>query len=68
MFDIIVEENYRDKGYGIKLLNEILTFAKINLVQKAYLQVVANNYPAIKLYEKVGFKEIYKYWYRVKEI
>ncbi len=68
LFDIIVEENYRGKGYGIKLLNEILTFAKINLAQKAYLQVVANNYPAIKLYEKVGFKEIYKYWYRVKEI
>jgi N-acetylglutamate synthase len=68
LFDIIVDEKLRGKGYGAKLLHEMLSFAKRNLAQKAYLQVVSNNTPARKLYEKIGFKEIYKYWYRVKKI
>ncbi len=68
LFDVIVDKKYRGKGYGTKLLQGILSFAKNNLAQKAYLQVVANNYPAKKLYNKIGFKETYKYWYRVKNI
>ncbi|WP_267934093.1 MULTISPECIES: GNAT family N-acetyltransferase [Paenibacillus] len=27
--------------------------------------VVLGNAPAIKLYDKIGYEEIYQYWYRV---
>ena len=30
------------------------------------LQVMLNNAAALRLYERVGFREIYPYWYRVK--
>lgn len=66
LFDIIVDEKFRRKGYGTRLLQEILSFARSNSAQKAYLQVVGNNYPAKILYNKLGFKEVYQYWYRVK--
>jgi len=35
-------------------------------IKKAYLAVVNDNTIAKKIYDKLGFKEIYKYWYRKK--
>ncbi len=64
LFDIIVAEEYRGKGYGTSLINSMLGFAKENAAKTAYLQVVINNKPANKLYSKIGFKELYKYWYQ----
>ncbi len=66
IFDVIVDENHRNKGLGEKLIKATLRKAKDNGGEKAYLQVVDNNISAINLYKKVGFKEIYKYWYRIK--
>ena len=33
--------------------------------RKAYLQVVEGNTPARTMYEQLGFKKLYTYWFRV---
>jgi GNAT superfamily N-acetyltransferase/tetrahydromethanopterin S-methyltransferase subunit G len=66
LFDIIVREEFRGKGYGKEIVEAILLKAKETGVNKAYLAVVNDNIIAKTLYGKIGFKEIYKYWYRKK--
>lgn len=66
LFDIVTNEKYRNKGYGIQLINALLNWGKENGAKQAYLQVVLNNRPALNLYSKLGFKEAYRYWYRIK--
>lgn len=66
IFDIVVDEAYRGKGYGKDLMNGIVGAASEKNVKTAYLQVSGGNVPAENLYEKLGFKELYTYWYRKK--
>lgn len=64
IFDIVVHKDYRGNGYGKDILNGILGAALQLNIKKAYLQVTAGNTPAERLYDKLGFTELYKYWYR----
>ncbi|MED4036209.1 GNAT family N-acetyltransferase [Niallia taxi] len=66
LFDIVTSEKQRNRGYGFKLIQSILQWGKENGARLAYLQVMLNNPPALKLYSKLGFKEVYQYWYRIK--
>jgi ribosomal protein S18 acetylase RimI-like enzyme len=65
IFDIAVSEKHRNNGYGTQLLLNILKVAKEHGSNNAYLQVMLNNIPALHLYNKIGFREEYKYFYRV---
>ncbi|MGF7059502.1 GNAT family N-acetyltransferase [Brassicibacter mesophilus] len=67
LFDIVVDKEYRGRGYGEQMMRGLIKIGKNNGAKIAYLQVMLNNSPALKLYSKIGFKEIYQYWYRVKE-
>jgi ribosomal protein S18 acetylase RimI-like enzyme len=66
LFDIVIDPQYRNQGFGKLLVGNILKWGKSKGAERAYLQVLADNAPAIRLYEKVGFKEEYSYWYRIK--
>lgn len=66
LFDIVTHPEYRRKGYGKKLIDTILHWGKTNGAEFAYLQVMLENKGALRLYEKLGFKEEYQYWYRRK--
>ncbi|PKL92416.1 MAG: GNAT family N-acetyltransferase [Candidatus Goldiibacteriota bacterium HGW-Goldbacteria-1] len=66
IFDLAVTEKYRQKGYGRQLMLNLLEFGRKNGAQNAYLQVIETNKPALALYSSLGFKETYKYWYRIK--
>ncbi len=66
LFDIVTDKKHRGKGYGQQLIVAILNWGKHQGAKYAYLQVMSNNYPALHLYKKLGFEEIYRYWYRIK--
>lgn len=65
LFDLITDPEERRKGYGTQIVLAILDWAKHLGARNSYLQVVKQNFPARKLYKKIGFKELYQYWYRV---
>jgi diamine N-acetyltransferase len=56
--NIVIDENYRNNGYGEKLLDYIIEYAKNGKYNDILLNVYRFNENAIKLYEKKGFKII----------
>ena len=66
-FDIVVDEAYRGKGFGKRIMNGIISAAKAKNIGNGYLQVIESNVAARKLYESLGFEKAYAYWCRRKE-
>lgn len=55
---IVVHKNARLQGVGMALLNFVMEYAKKNGAQSLLLDVNDHNYPAMSLYEKMGFKKV----------
>lgn len=66
LFDIVTAQDFRHRGYGQQIVKRILAWGKQNGAKRAYLQVMLDNTPALALYARIGFKEQYQYWYRIK--
>jgi len=66
VFDLVTGQQWRNKGYGAALVKSLLAWAREQGADRSYLQVVAKNQSALKLYESLGYKLAYEYWYRVK--
>lgn len=56
--NIVVAPVYRRQGISTKLINEILTM--FDDIKEIMLEVNEKNIPAINLYQKNNFKEIYR--------
>ena len=57
LFAIIVDEKYRGKGIGAKLLRELMELAKERFkLEYIHLEVYQGN-PAINLYRRLGFEQ-----------
>ncbi|MCB0154059.1 MAG: GNAT family N-acetyltransferase [Anaerolineae bacterium] len=67
LFDIVTAASQRRRGFGQALILNMLHWAKTQGATTAYLQVETGNQPALALYKKIGFRELYRYWYRVQE-
>lgn len=67
IFGVLVTEDQRGNGYGREIMNMLISAAARRDIKVAYLQVAVGNVQAVNLYESLGFKEEYQYWYRVKK-
>lgn len=68
LFDIVTDRDFRGRGYARRVVDGILAWGKQNGAQTAYLQVVLDNTPALRLYSKIGFLQQYSYWYRIQAL
>ncbi|WP_348946076.1 GNAT family N-acetyltransferase [Chitinibacter sp. FCG-7] len=64
LYDVVTLAGQRRQGYARRLVGHLLAWAQAQGAEKAVLQVVAANTPALALYAKLGFIEQYPYWYR----
>lgn len=65
-----IHPTYAGKGQGLKMLNEIITYAKANKFKRIELSAGVQNAKAIALYKKAGFEEegiLKKYTYFTSE-
>ena len=58
VMNIVTKKTYRRKGIGTLLLNSLISICKDLNLTSIFLEVNQNNYPAIILYESIGFKKI----------
>jgi GNAT superfamily N-acetyltransferase len=66
LFDLYVHPAFRRQGYGTAMTSRILAQAKQGGVRWAYLQVTEANEAAQGMYRKLGFGDLYRYWYRIQ--
>lgn len=56
--NIVVNKNFRRKSVGSTILKNLINLAKQDNITSITLEVNCTNIPAIKLYEKFGFKNV----------
>lgn len=67
---LAIHPDNHGKGFGLKMMEEIITFGKIRNLLRIELSTAVNNAKAIRLYEQVGFKRegiLRKYTHLKKE-
>ncbi len=65
LYDLAVAPAWRRQGLGSALVTGLLRWGLQEGATWAYLQVVEANAAARALYEGMGFRFLYRYWYRV---
>lgn len=66
IYAIHVKDEFRRRGYARQICTGLLQEGQKRGASKAYLQVVQGNAPAKSLYESLGFRYFYTYWFRVQ--
>ncbi len=64
LFEVATSRSERGKGYGRRIVLSALKWARLRGAHTAWLQVEADNAPALNLYESIGFQELFRYHYR----
>lgn len=64
LFEVATDAGERGKGYGRGVVLSALKWARLRGARSAWLQVEADNVPALSLYRKLGFRDAYRYHYR----
>lgn len=66
IFFFVTARQQRRRGYATQLISAMADWGKSNGATQVYLQVETANQAGINLYNKLGFTEIYQYFYRLK--
>ncbi|MFB5673491.1 GNAT family N-acetyltransferase [Paenibacillus terreus] len=66
IYDLATHPEHRGQGYARELVLKLLQWGKRQGAGYSYLQVLKDNGPALRLYGKLGYREVYAYWYRVQ--
>jgi GNAT superfamily N-acetyltransferase len=64
VFDVVTADDARGNGYATLACASLLSWAWQHGAHAAYLQVGADNAPALAIYRKLGFATVYTYHYR----
>jgi ribosomal protein S18 acetylase RimI-like enzyme len=64
LFEIATARQARREGHGRNLILSALKWARLRGARQAWLQVEADNAPALSLYGSLGFAKVYDYHYR----
>jgi len=65
LFDVVTDPTLRRQGHGLAIVSRLLDRGARLGARTGYLQVLETNLPARALYTRLGFDELYRYWYRV---
>ena len=68
IYAIHVSPEFRRQGLARGICRALLSAGREKGAEKAYLQVRADNDPAIALYSSIGFRTFYSYAFRYKEL
>lgn len=68
LYAIYVDVSCRRKNFAKAICSSILTEARKKKASDAYLQVVTGNTSAQKLYQSLGFRDFYTYWFRSLDV
>ena len=66
IFFVVTAKKQRRQGYASQLIAAMTDWGQSRGATKIYLQVETANQAGINLYNKLGFTEIYQYFYRLK--
>lgn len=66
VYSVIVDESQRGRGFGMALMQAVMIWGWEAGARRSYLQVKTDNVPALRLYQRLGYTEVYRYWYRQK--
>ncbi len=64
LFEVATDPELRRRGLARELVAGLMAWGRSCGARHAFLQVVADNAPALGLYGGLGFAEQYRYWYR----
>jgi ribosomal protein S18 acetylase RimI-like enzyme len=67
LFAVHTAEPWRGRGFARAVVAALLTEARQRGAETAYLQVTAENAPALALYRRFGFVSSHDYWYRARD-
>lgn len=64
LFEMLTVAEHRRRGLARRLVQQLFSWSRTVGAETGWLAVVADNTPAVRLYQSLGFREVYRYHYR----